>query len=91
MTMHCLKLIFSPKIIAVVPHPPCFSLFSRLKIKLKGRHFDTIEVTEAESQAILNTLSEHDFQHAFKNGRGAGNSAYAWKGSTSRVMAASRP
>jgi histone-lysine N-methyltransferase SETMAR len=46
----------------VVPHPPyspdltlCyFFLFSRLKIKLKGRHFDTIEVIEAESQAVLN-------------------------------------
>jgi hypothetical protein len=32
------------------------------KIKLKYRHFDTIEVTEAESQAVLNTLTEHDFQ-----------------------------
>jgi hypothetical protein len=31
-----------------------------LKIKLKGRHFDTTEVMEAESQAVL---MEHD---AFK-------------------------
>jgi predicted helicase len=38
-----------------------------LKIKLKGHHFDTIEVMEAESQAVLNTLTEHDFQDAFKN------------------------
>jgi hypothetical protein len=37
-----------------------------LKIKLKGRHFDTTEVIEAESQAVLNTLTEHDFQNAFK-------------------------
>jgi hypothetical protein len=30
----------------VVPHPPNFSLFPRLKIKkIKGRHFDTIRVT----------------------------------------------
>jgi hypothetical protein len=36
----------------------------RLKIKLKGRHFDTIEVIEAESQAMLNTLTEQDFQDA---------------------------
>jgi hypothetical protein len=35
----------------VVPHPPCFSLFPRLKIKLKGNHSDTNEATEAESQA----------------------------------------
>jgi hypothetical protein len=32
-----------------------------LNIKLKGRHFDTIEVLEAELQAVLNTLTEHDF------------------------------
>jgi hypothetical protein len=37
-----------------------------LKIKLKGSHFDTIEVIGAESQAVLNTFTEHDFQDAFK-------------------------
>jgi hypothetical protein len=37
-----------------------------MKIKLKGRYFDTIEVTEAESQAVLNTFTDHDFQDAFK-------------------------
>jgi hypothetical protein len=37
-----------------------------LKIKVKGRHFDTVEMIEAESQAVLNTLTEHDFQDAFK-------------------------
>jgi hypothetical protein len=26
--------------------------------KLKGRHFDTNEVIEAESQAVLNTLTK---------------------------------
>jgi hypothetical protein len=39
-----------------------FSLFPRLK----GRHFDTTEVMEAESQVVLNTLTEHFFQDAFK-------------------------
>jgi hypothetical protein len=34
--------------ITVVHHHPSF-LFPRLKIQLKGRHFDTIEVVEAES------------------------------------------
>jgi hypothetical protein len=34
--------------------------------KLKGRHFDTIEVTEAKSQAVLNTLTEHNFHDEFK-------------------------
>jgi hypothetical protein len=38
-----------------------------LKIKLKGRHFYSIEVIKAELQVVLNTLTEHDFQDAFKN------------------------
>jgi hypothetical protein len=37
-----------------------------LKIKLKGGRFDTIEVIEAESRAVLNTLTEHDLQDAFR-------------------------
>jgi hypothetical protein len=37
-----------------------------LKIKVRGRHFDTTEVIEAESQAVLNTLTEHNLQDAFK-------------------------
>jgi hypothetical protein len=48
-----------------------------LKIKLKGRHFDIIEVIKAESQTVLNTLKEHDFQDAFKNGRSAGSGTYS--------------
>jgi hypothetical protein len=58
---------------------------------MKGRHFDTNEVIEAESQAVLNTLTEHGFQDAFKNGRSIANGAYTWMGTTSRVMVASRP
>jgi hypothetical protein len=42
-----------------------------LKIKLKGRHFDMIEVNEAEWQVVLSTLTEHDFQ-----GTSPGN--YGW-------------
>jgi hypothetical protein len=92
-----LTLLLSPAIffiknnITVVPHPTYFALFPRLKIKLKGRHFDTTEVLEAESQAVLDTLTEHDFQDAFKNVRSAGSSACPRNGTTSRVMMASRP
>jgi hypothetical protein len=50
----------------IVTHPPYFSLFFRLKIKLKGHHFDTVEMIEAESQAMLYTFTEHDFRDAFK-------------------------
>jgi hypothetical protein len=49
-------------------------------------------VINAESQAVLNTLTEHDFQEAFKkNGRSIENGAYARKGTASRVMVAIRP
>ena len=48
---------------AVIPHPPyspdlepCdFFLFPKMKLKLKGRRFDTIEI-QAESQRVLDTL-----------------------------------
>jgi hypothetical protein len=43
-----------------------FHLFSELKIKLKGHNFDTIEVVEAESQVVLDVLTEHCFCDAFK-------------------------
>jgi hypothetical protein len=36
-------------------------------------------VIETESQELLNA-TEHDFQDAFRNGRSAGNRAYAQKG-----------
>jgi hypothetical protein len=64
---------------AVVPHKLYLSLFL---IKLKARHFDTIEVIEAESQAVLNTLREQ--------GR-AGKGAYVRKGTTSGMIVTSRP
>jgi len=59
----------------VVPQPPyspdlapsgLFS-FPKLKMKLKGRRFQTVEEIQAELQAVLNTLRENDFQECFKN------------------------
>jgi hypothetical protein len=46
--------------------PTLLFLFPRLEIKLKGHHFDTIELIEAESQVVLNTFTGHNFQDAFK-------------------------
>jgi hypothetical protein len=43
---------------------PATFLFPQPKKKLKNRNVDTDEI-EAESQADLNTLKEHDFQDAF--------------------------
>ena len=61
------------KDMTVVPHPPystdfapCdFFLFPKMKIKLKGRRFDTVEEIQAESQKVLNTLTQKDFQDSF--------------------------
>jgi hypothetical protein len=47
-------------------------------------------VIEEESQAMLNTITEHDFQDAFKNGRSTGNGAYERKWTISSVMVVSR-
>jgi hypothetical protein len=69
-----------------------FSLFIQLKINLKGRHFDTLEVNEAESQAVPNTLTERYFQDAFKKWHKHWEwCTHIWKGATLRVMVASRP
>jgi hypothetical protein len=62
---------------AVIPHPPyspdlalCdFFLFPKIKLKLKGRRFDTTEEIQAESQKVLNTLIEKDFHEAFQKWR----------------------
>jgi hypothetical protein len=41
-----------------------------LKLELKGRHFYTNKMIGAESQAMLNALTEHDFQDTFKKWQG---------------------
>jgi hypothetical protein len=69
----------------IFDHPPYFPLFPRLKIKLKGRHFETIEVIEADSRAVLIILTEHDFLDAFEEWQ----KRWERKGSISRVMVAS--
>jgi transposase len=61
------------KNMTVVCHPPYspdlapydFFLFPKMKIKLKGRRFDTVEEIQAESQKVLNTLTQKDFQDRF--------------------------
>jgi hypothetical protein len=62
---------------AVIPHPPfspdlahCdFFLFPRMKLKVKGRRFDTIQEIQAESQRVLDSLAEKNFQEAFQKWR----------------------
>jgi transposase len=60
--------------IITCPHPPyssdlapCdFFLFPKMKLKLKGHRFDGLEEIQRESQNVLGTLREQDFQHAFQ-------------------------
>jgi hypothetical protein len=59
---------------ALIPHPPyspdlapCdIFLFPKMKLKLKGRRFDTTEEIQDESQSVLDTLTEKDLQQAFQ-------------------------
>ena len=55
------------------PHPPyspdlapCDFLFPKLKLRMKGRRFDTIEETEEEQQRALDTIPKRDFQGCFQ-------------------------
>jgi len=63
--------------LAAISHPPyspdlapCdFFLFPNMKLKLKGRRFDIIEEIQTESQRVLDTLLENNFQEAFQKRR----------------------
>jgi hypothetical protein len=49
---------------------PCdFFLFQKKKLKLKVRRFDSTEEIQAESQRVLDTVTEKDFQEAFRKWR----------------------
>jgi hypothetical protein len=40
-----------------------------MKLKLKGHWFDTTEEIQAESQTVLDTLRENNFQEVFQKWR----------------------
>jgi hypothetical protein len=58
----------------IIPHPPhlpdlapCgFTLFPKLKMKLKGRRFEMVSDIQKESQAVLDSVNENDFHGAFE-------------------------
>jgi hypothetical protein len=58
----------------IVPHPPylpglapCdFTSFPKLKMKLKGQHFETVSDIQRDSQAVLDSIKENDFLGAFE-------------------------
>jgi hypothetical protein len=45
-----------------------------MKLKLKGRRFDSIEEIQTESQDVLNTLTQNDFQQCFRSWKSRWNS-----------------
>jgi transposase len=57
-----------------VPHPPyspdlapCdFALFPKLKMKLKGRRFETVSDIQRKLQAALDSIKENDFHGALE-------------------------
>jgi transposase len=59
----------------VIFHPPyspdlapCdFFLFSKIKLKLNRRRFESIEDIQAESQDVMKMLTQNDFQQCFQS------------------------
>jgi len=46
---------------------PCdFFLFPKLKLRMKGRTFDTIKEIQEESQQVLDTIPKNEFQGCFQ-------------------------
>jgi hypothetical protein len=84
---------------AVIFHPPyspalapCdIFLFQKIKLKVKGRRFEIIGGIQAESQRVLDTLTENDFLEAFQNGGDGGTGICMRDRTISKVMAADRP
>jgi hypothetical protein len=58
----------------IIPHPPylpdlgpCdFTLLPKLKMKLKGQHFETVSNIQRELQVVLDSIKENDFHSAFE-------------------------
>jgi hypothetical protein len=58
----------------IIPHrpyslnlAPCdFTLFPKLKMKLKGQRFETVSDIQRESQVVLDRIKENDFHSVFE-------------------------
>jgi len=56
-------------------HPPIrltspratFLLFPKMKLRLRGRRFDTTEEIHAETQEVIDTLTSENFQGCMKS------------------------
>ncbi|UYV69543.1 hypothetical protein LAZ67_6003931 [Cordylochernes scorpioides] len=74
-TAHVVLQFLSKNSTTQIPHPPYspdlapndFFLYPKLKIKLKGRKFDNVDMIQAESKATLRNPSKSDFISCFDN------------------------
>jgi hypothetical protein len=57
-----------------------FFLFSEMKLKLKGRRFDSITEIHTVSQNAMKTLTRNDFQKCFRSGKSRWNRCINAKG-----------
>jgi len=74
----CPALPYSPDLA-----PSDFFLFQKLKMKLTGRRFQTLEEIQTELQAVVNALRENDFQECFKKWQRCCDRCQASEGDTS--------
>jgi hypothetical protein len=80
----------------IIPHPPyspdlapCdFALFVKLKMKLKGRRFETTFHIQRESPAVLDSIKENDFHSAFEAWKSDGIAVYVPKETILKEMTA---
>jgi hypothetical protein len=57
-----------------LPHPPYsldiapaeFFLFQKMKMHLKGHRFHTVAKIQCESQKVMDSLTQNDFEAAFQ-------------------------
>jgi hypothetical protein len=82
--------------IVIVPHPPYspdlassdFALFPKLKIKLKGRYFETASDIKGNRKQYLTALRKMTFTVLLKCGKNDGITIYIPKETTLKEMAA---
>jgi hypothetical protein len=68
---------------------PCdFALFPILKMKLKGRRFETVSDNQRGSRAVLDSIKENDFHGALKRGKKRGIAVYVPKETILKEMEA---
>ncbi|UYV77748.1 hypothetical protein LAZ67_15002114 [Cordylochernes scorpioides] len=81
-TAHVVLQFLAKHSIIQIPHPPYspdiapndFFLYPKLKMKLKGRKFDNVDMIQSESKATLRNLSKSDFISCFDNWKKRWNS-----------------